>query len=512
MNSASDSQKTESSYKNPRILIVTPEVTYLPQGMGNLADTMRAKAGGLADVSGSLVSALFSLGADVHVALPHYRRMFNTQIGKIFDDKLTMYKKKLPDTRIHLAEDRIFYYRDNVYSHYHGGPAEIALAFQREVLNNIITRVQPDLIHCNDWMTGLIPAMARRLDIKCLMTIHNVHTRCMTLGQIESAGIDGAEFWRYLYYKYPPGNYEEIRDINPVDFLASGIFASHFINTVSPKFLEEIVEGMRDFVPEPTRRELVAKYEAGCASGILNSPDPRFHPAEDELLATNYDADTHEEGKRINKTSLQEKLGLQKDPEAPLFFWPSRLDPYQKGPQLLAEILYQVVSDYWDDKLEVVFVANGSYQGTFHDIVRFHDLYNRVAVCDFEENLSHLGYAAADFVLIPSLFEPCGLAQMIGMIDGALPVANDTGGLHDTIEPLQPEYNKGNGFLFSVYDPQGLRWAIDQAMAFYRLPQQEKSRQLRRVMKQSEERFTHQQTARQYVNIYEKMLERPLVK
>ena len=499
------------THGNPRILVVTPEITYLPQGMGNLADTMKAKAGGLADVSASLVAALFSLGADVHVALPHYRRMFNSRVGQVINEKLMMYKKKLPGTRIHLAEDRIFYYRDEVYSQYHGSAAGIALAFQREVMNNIIPSVQPDLIHCNDWMTGLIPAMGRRLDIRCLLTIHNVHTRCMLLREIEESGIDAAEFWQYLFYKYPPGNYEESRETNPVDFLASGVFASHFINTVSPKFLDEIIEGMRDFVPDSIRRELTAKRDAGCATGILNAPDARFNPEQDECLPTNFGPDTHAEGKRSNKAVLQQRAGLAPFPDAPLFFWPSRLDPYQKGPQLLADILYHVVSDYWDDKLQIVFVANGPYQQAFHDIVRFHDFHQRVAVCDFEECLSHLAYAAADFVLIPSLFEPCGLAQMIGMINGALPVANDTGGLHDTIEPLDVAESRGSGFLFSVYDSRGLRWAVDRAMDFYHLPAQRKEQQIRRIMSDAAARFTHKQTARQYVKIYEDMLERPLV-
>ena len=147
--------------KNPRILIVTPEITYLPEGMGNLAGKMSAKAGGMADVSASLVSALHQLGADVHVALPHYRRMFHVETAALVADELRKYKSHLPDERIHLAEDRCFYYRDTVYSQGDGN-LKLALAFQREVINNIIPRVQPDLIHCNDWMTGLIPAAARR--------------------------------------------------------------------------------------------------------------------------------------------------------------------------------------------------------------------------------------------------------------------------------------------------------------------------------------------------------------
>ena len=203
--------RRKAAPKKPRILIVTPEITYLPEGMGNLAGQMSAKAGGMADVSASLVAALFDLGADVHVALPHYRRMFHEETAQLVADELRVYKSRMPNERIHLAEDRCFYYRDHVYSSGNGN-AKLALAFQREIINHVIPEVRPDLIHCNDWMTGLIPAAARRLGIPCLFTVHNIHTHKLTLAQVEDAGIDAAEFWGNLYYSRPPYNYFESRD------------------------------------------------------------------------------------------------------------------------------------------------------------------------------------------------------------------------------------------------------------------------------------------------------------
>jgi glycogen synthase len=265
--------KAVSKGRNPRILIVTPEITYLPEGMGNMANHMTAKAGGLADVSASLVSALFNQGADVHVALPHYRKMFHVDVGNLIDKELMVYKSVLPETRIHLAQDRLFYYRDTVYSSYSEDNPKLALAFQREIINNIIPTVRPDLIHCNDWMTGLVPAAARRLGIPCLFTVHNIHTQEVTLERVENTGIDAAEFWQNLYFMRQPYNYEETRSTNKVDLLASGIFASHYINTVSPTFLKEIVDGWHDFVPSQIRSEIQSKYYAGCAEGILNAPD-----------------------------------------------------------------------------------------------------------------------------------------------------------------------------------------------------------------------------------------------
>jgi len=497
--------------RNPRILIVTPEITYLPEGMGNMANAMTAKAGGLADVSASLVSELFALGADVHVALPHYRRMFHIDVGKLINDELRVYKTKLPNERVHLAEDRAFYYRNAVYSGYGNEDRKIALAFQREVINNIIPLVKPDLIHCNDWMTGLIPAAARRLNLPCLFTMHNIHTQEITLAEIEDRGIDAAEFWPHLFFQWPPGNYEQTRDGNPVDLLASAVFAAHFINTVSPSFLREIVEGRHDFIPPRIRAEVAHKMHSGCAAGILNAPDATFDPRTDRWLEQVYTDADHQAGKRANKLALQERLGLAQNPEAPVFFWPSRLDPVQKGPQLLTHILYDIAADYAADGLQVVIVANGAYQQPFRDIVAFHDLFDRVAVCDFREDLSHLAYAASDFMLMPSLFEPCGLPQMISCLYGSLPVVNGTGGLADTVEDLSIPADTGNGFVFRVYDAAGLRWGIDQAMAFYRLPPDLRAGQIRRVMAESRARFNHQVTARAYFGIYEKMLARPIV-
>ena len=496
---------------SPRILVVTPEITYLPPGMGNMANRMSAKAGGMADVSASLVSALFEEGADVHVALPHYRKMFHMDVGSLIDSELKRYKAKLPDSRIHLAQDRMFYYRDTVYSSYSEDNPKLALAFQREVINNIIPAVQPDLIHCNDWMTGLVPAAARRLGIPCLFTVHNIHTQEVTLERIENTGIDAAEFWQQLYFMRPPWNYEETRASNRVDLLASGIFASHYINTVSPTFLREIVEGMHDFVPPQIRQEMRGKFAAGCAEGILNAPDANYNPAVDDALPVRYDAATHVVGRRAAKRELQERLSLEVDDAAPILFWPSRLDPVQKGCQLLAEILYRTVAKYWDRKLQVVFVANGDYQRVFNDIVNFHNIHGRVAVASFDESLSRLAYAGSDFVLMPSRFEPCGLPQMVGVLYGSLPIVHDTGGLHDTVDHLDVAAGRGNGFAFKHYDAAALAWGIDEAMRFHALPAEDRAAQISRIMLESANRFTHQVCAKAYMEMYEHMLHRPLI-
>ena len=504
-----NNKNSKSNNKTTRILVVTPEITYLPAGMGNLAQRMSAKAGGMADVSASLVKALYEQGADVHVAIPDYRKMFHTDMKESFDRERERNTSALPEKRIHLAEDRIFYRRSKVYDAAQNH--NTALAFQREVINNIIPRVQPDLIHCNDWMTGLIPAAAKRLGIPCLFTCHNIHSERLSMAHIEDKGIDAEDFWQHLYFSDQPESYEEARDHKPVDLLATGIFASDHVNSVSTTFLYEVVEGRHKFVPDSIRTELANKVYAGCASGILNAPDESLQPDCDPYIENHYDEESFVEGKAINKALLQEKCGLDINPDAPILFWPSRLDPMQKGCQLLADIMYQTVADYAHLGLQIAIVASGSYSEHFKDIVALHGLEGQVAVCDFDESLSRLGYAGSDFMLMPSRFEPCGLPQMVAPKYGCIPIVHDTGGIHDTISHMHYDGKLGNGFRFEHYSPDGLRWAIDEALKFYQWDNKDKNKTISRIMKESSEMFNHQTTAAAYIERYEQILGRDVV-
>lgn len=501
----------DNAGRNPRILIVTPECAYFPEGMGSMAASLSARAGGLADVSAALIQALFEEGADVHVAIPDYRSLFNRHLPQSLQRDLCSIQRQMPIDRVHLAADRAFFYLPGVYTCDGGEKVKVSLAFQREVINDIIPHVRPDLVHCNDWVTGLIPAAARRMGIPALFSMHNIHTVHCRLADMEDRGIDAAAFWSGLYFEYPPGTYEETRHANRVDLLTSGIFAAHFVNTVSPSFLMEAAQGRHSFVPACLQQELANKIAADCAAGILNAPDASFDPARDPCLHRCYGADRPLPAKAANKVHLQRMLGLRENEGAPLFFWPSRLDPVQKGCQLLAEILYAVVSRHWERCLQVVFVADGDFQRVFRDIVAFHGLQDRVAVCGFEEGLARLAYAAADFVLMPSLYEPCGLPQMIGPLYGTLPVAHQTGGIQDTVRHLAEDGRTGNGFLFETYDSAGLLWAMEQALRFHDLPEPARTERVARVMAESRTQFNHKVTARNYIALYEKMLQRPLV-
>jgi glycogen synthase len=199
------------------------------------------------------------------------------------------------------------------------------------------------------------------------------------------------------------------------------------------------------------------------------------------------------------------------NPDAPVFFWPSRLDPVQKGPQLFTDILHQTVTDYQNRGLQVVVVADGPHQMWFRRIMNDFGLQRQVAVADFDEKLARLAYAGSDFVVMPSLFEPCGLPQMIAPLYGTLAVARSTGGIYDTVRPLDVDSSYGNGFRFDDYDSGGLRWAIDRAMKFTTLPAEVREREIRRIMRESKLEFCHDRVARNYMERYEAMLARPLV-
>ena len=166
--------------------------------------------------------------------------------------------------------------------------------------------VQPDLIHCNDWMTGLIPAMARQSGIPCLFTIHNINTEKTTLAEIEDRGIDAASFWENLFYDYFPSSYENSRQSTPVDFLSSGVFAAHYMNTVSPTFLMEMMDGLQGFVKSSLQQALSIKKKAGRAVGMLDAPDPSYDPSKDKALVCTYSAADHLSGKKANKLALQQ--------------------------------------------------------------------------------------------------------------------------------------------------------------------------------------------------------------
>ena len=478
--------------RRPRILIVTPELNSTTSLRVRSGRVPCAKAGGLADACTLLVDSLSEAGADVHVAMPHFRNLCSEPVVS---------------RRLHLCEDREFYYRRSVYEGDAHANRRAALVFQRDVIHHVIPQVRPDIVHCHDWMTALVPAAVRKMGIKSLFTVHNLHDERATLAEIEDRGIDAAGFWDQLYFDRFPSSYHDCRNSVPVSFMPSAIHAADQVNTVSNSFLYEMMEGKH-----PAAWNLMdvlrAKHAVGSASGIVNAPSGNWHPSVDPSIARRYDSDSQRPGKLANKLALQRACGLEEDAEAPILFWPSRLDPVQKGCQLLADILYRIVSDYTALGLQVVFVADGPFRPYFEQIADFHGLRHRIAVCGFNESLSRQAFAGSDFVLMPSAYEPCGLAQLVGLKYGSLPIAHRTGGLNDTVRPLGAE--GGNGFVFETHDSNGLRWAIDQAMQFFIHGADERNAQISRVMRESAKEFSPDRAVRSYFEIYEKLAGRGL--
>ena len=249
---------------HPRILFVTPEAAFMPEGGGNHTNFISTNACGFGEFLAEFISSLFELGADVHVAQPDFRKLFSNRPRK---EKAGVCVK-LPCERVHLAEDRAIFYSNPIDSNSEWENLKISLVFQREVINQIIPRVQPDLIHCYDWMTGMIPAAAKQSEIPCLFTIQKFDTARSLLACVEDIGIDAAGFWQNLFYDRYPGSYEQTRDTNPLDLLLSGILAASHVNTAGPVTLPGIAEGRGNLKYSSLGQVLAQKSKAGCASEI----------------------------------------------------------------------------------------------------------------------------------------------------------------------------------------------------------------------------------------------------
>ncbi len=482
----------------------------MPEQMGSAARMVSVRTGTLADLSAGLIGALHELGADIHVAIPNYRNIFRSRSvqGAGLDPIARI--GPLAEDRIHLAQDRAFFYPTKLTPHQGWEAVKIALAFQREVINRIIPEVKPDLVHCHDWMTGLIPAMARELKIPCLYTLSSLNTAKVTLSAVEERGIDAASFWRHCYYSRMPAGYEETRNSNPADMLLSAVFAAHFVNATSPSFLAELIEERTSLADRALGFELAFKAGAGCLTAVSHAPDASFDPFQDGALYRRYRSEDHFIAKAFNKLHLQGVLGLTIDSKAPLFFWPTRLDTSRPGVALMAGVLPAMLEKYKSQGLQVIFVADGDGQALMRQTAAGCGAQNRVAVCGFDTKLCRLGYGAADFVLAPVLVEPCGLSCRIGQRYGALPVGFHAGGTCDAVAHLASSSGTGNGFLFRFFDAEGLTWAIDQAMAFFSLGPVARDRQVQRIMTQSMDRDDPYKTAFHYIDLYSRMLRRPL--
>lgn len=477
-----------------------------------------AKTGGLADVCGALPVELTRLGHSAALILPAYRqaRISGMPIESLGIDFIVpigtktvtghLLRSRLPangaDVPVYLIQQDDYYDRDELYrqdGQDYSDNAERFVFFSRAVLEAIrLLDLDVDVIHCNDWQTGLVPAYLkieyRRLPryekIGSLLTIHNIAYQGMFWHwDMLLTGLD----WKYF-------NWHQMEYYGKLNLLKTGIVFSDSINTVSPRYAEEIQ------TPKFGRGlEGVLQHRRDVLSGILNGIDENiWNPATDRHLVAHYSADTVAQGKPLCKAALQKELGLAERRDVPLVGMIGRLDD-QKGFDLVADVIPD-----WVQRSDVQWVILGKGEPKYHRL--FTDLAKRfpakVAVrLEFSDALAHRIEAGADLFLMPSRFEPCGLNQMYSLKYGTVPIVHETGGLADTITDATPENlaaGTANGFRFREESALALGETLGRACDAYRRPEVW-SKLVQTGMRQD---WSWRHSAQQYVDLYEKTIGR----
>ncbi len=474
------------------ILFVTPEMAPL------------AKAGGLGDVAGALPKAVRELGQDVRVIMPLYK-----QIKDRYGDQLkfirwsmnklgwrTMYSglftMEVDGVPVYFIDNEYYFGHESLYLDY-AFDIERFSFFQRAVLEVLgePMKFEPDILHLNDWQCGMIPVLLEahykthgyHTNVQCIYTIHN----------LKFQGIHGKERIQDLMelqdrYMTEAG---VLKDGVP-NFMKSGILYSNRVTTVSPTYSKEIKE---DYYGEGLNSLLSA--QSWKIVGILNGIDVKsYNPETDEELVQNYNMRTFNKGKSTCKLALQEELGLEQDVEIPMLVMISRLTS-QKGLDLLLHISEELLED--DIQLVILGTGDEFYENAFHDLEWYHPDKVRSLIM-FDEALARRLYASADLFLMPSMFEPCGLGQMIAMRYGSLPVVRETGGLKDTVIPYNKYEGTGTGFSFTNINAHEFLFAIKNALDVYNNYPDSWNQLIRQAMNQD---FSWERSAKRYVDLYE---------
>ncbi len=465
-----------------------------------------AKSGGLADVAGSLPRALRLLGHDVMVVIPAYRcvEQGDLPIAKVKcsvainlqgTDYRASLKQAVYDGVPYLFVDTPeFFDRDELYATANGDYHDNGLRFgffARAVLE-IAQRInfKPNLIHIHDWQASLIPALLYTdyaqhefyATTKTLLTIHNLGYQGMfplnLLDQLELP----ASF----------GHADSLEYYERLSFLKGGIKHADLLTTVSQTYSVEVQGAEQGQGFDGLLRERREDFY-----GIINGLDQRvWNPATDCHLQTNYSAQSLR-GKASCKLALQQELGLEQSVTKPIIAVVSRLDP-QKGINLITEIWPNLL----DLEVQFVLLGSGSEQQMqfWREQQGLHP--EQVSInLTFDEPFSHRLYSAADILLVPSAYEPCGLTQMIALTYGALPLVRRTGGLADTVIDVNEDPKYGYGFVFDHLDAQQLLQTIERGLSLY---SQRKRWQaiVKRGMKQD---FSWENSAEQYQQLYQQL-------
>ena len=468
-----------------------------------------AKTGGLADVAGALPKALKKLGVDVRVITPKYKGMEDkgfplTYTGRRIACPVSqrtveaeIVESRYDGITVYFVDNDEYYYRDNLYSTQDGDyidNAERFVFFSKAILEAVkATGFVPDVIHCNDWQTALVPAF-----LKTLYRQDPLLSRIATLLTIHNLGYQGL-FWHLdwhllnIGWEYFTPSFLEF--YGKINFLKGGIVFSDLLSTVSERYSKEIQ------TPEfGAGLDGILRTRKEDLYGIVNGIDyDEWSPAGDPHIPVNYDPD-HLAGKAACKAALQGACGLRADPAKPLVASISRLAD-QKGFDLLSEGFERFLS------LGVQYVLLGTGERKYHEL--FADLAEkhpdsfalRIA---YDNTLAHLIEAGSDMFLMPSRYEPCGLNQLYSLRYGTVPVVRAVGGLDDTIRDETASPQLRTGFKFSDYTVDAMVGAVARALAVLRNGN-EWTLMVKRCMEQD---FSWENSAGKYKLLYEKAVRR----
>jgi starch synthase len=464
-----------------------------------------AKTGGLADVASGLTRYLMDVGQDVRVFLPAYSRIdlaaldahpveFLRDIRIAFGPHVTsadVYSAQPPGSphRIYLVHCPDAFVRPELYSPQPDEPLRFALLARIAIESCQRMGWGPDVFHCHDWHTALLPLYLRTVygwdglfrHSKTLLTIHNIgYQGTFSAGIIGDLGL--AEHATMLH--------QEDLGRGVVNFLKTGILYADALTTVSRTYAGEIQS------PElGAGLDEMLRARADHLVGIVNGIDYNdWDPERDPLIPHHYSSDDLE-GKARNHEALLRAVGLPHAPGVPTVGIVSRLTA-QKGLDIIGEPLAVRLRA---GALRLVVLGSGEphYEEMFHHLQRAFP----GSVCfyrGYNNELAHLIEAGADMFLMPSYFEPCGLNQMYSLKYGTVPIVRRTGGLADTVQPYDRAAGIGTGFVFEHYTPHGVAWALDQALGVYR----DREAWVRLMRNGMAEDFSWQRQGREYLALY----------
>lgn len=458
------------------------------------------KTGGLADVVGSLSKALSEKGIDVRVIMPlygdircelkqklKYRGSIYVYIGmkRVY---CGIFECVAGGITYYFMDNEHYFKRSGLYGFWDDG--ERFSFFDRASLE-VLPAVGfcPDIIHCHDWQSGMIPALleAQYRDrdfyrkIRTLFTIHNLKYQGVFPRSVlnDLLGL-GDEYFTS----------DKLEFYGDTSFLKGGLVYSNLLSTVSPTYAAEIQD---PYLGE--RMDGLLRARKGQLYGILNGIDYReWDPSADGCLEAPY-CIRGVGGKMRDKLDLQRRMDLDEGEDIPLIGIISRLTP-QKGFDLVERVLDRIIG--LGAEIAVLGTGDRKYEDMFRDA---QSRYNHRVACRtvFDNSLAHRIYAGADMFLMPSQFEPCGLGQMIALRYGAIPIVRETGGLKDTVVPYNEYTGEGNGFSFTNYNADDMLFTIERAVDFYR------NREIwGRIMKKAmSDDFSWRASAQRYTDIYE---------